>query len=65
MARPEPRVAEERRAAHRDFEEFVLWLRELRSKRKYLTIQLTIQSGKIFDVKPTPVVKQHEKLPEL
>jgi hypothetical protein len=65
VARPEARVAEERRATHRDFEELVLWLRKLRSKRKYLTIQLTMQSGEIFDVKPTSVVKPHEKLPEL
>lgn len=55
----------ETRPAHRDFEEFVLWLRALRSKRKYLTIQLTLQAGEIGDVKPTPLVKPHEKLPEL
>jgi hypothetical protein len=58
-------VRDEPRPTHRDFEEFVQWLRELRRKRKYLTIQLTMQSGEIFDVKPTPVVKPHEKLPEL
>ncbi|MCS6302347.1 MAG: hypothetical protein H8K07_01575 [Nitrospira sp.] len=55
----------EERPSHRDFEEFVLWLRELRRKRKYLTIQLTLQAGEIFDVRPTPIVKPHEKLPEL
>lgn len=57
--------AEERRPAHRDFEEFILWLRDLRRRGKFLTLQFTMQAGEILDVKPTPVVKPHEKLPEL
>ena len=55
----------EKPATHRDFEEFILWLRGLRRKRKYLTMQVTMQSGEIVDVKPTPIVKPHEMLPEL
>ena len=55
----------EKPATHRDFEKFVLWLRDLRRKRKYLTMQITMQSGEIFDVKPTPIIKPHEELPEL
>ena len=56
---------EKPRASHRDFEEFILWLRELRRKGRFLTMQFTMQAGEVYDVKPTPIVKPHEKLPEL
>lgn len=59
MSRNEPQPA------HRDFEAFVSWLRELRRKRKYVTIQLAMQAGEIVDVKPTVVVKPQDALPEL
>ncbi len=53
---------EDRKPRHHNFEEVVQYLRQLRSKGFYGTINLGFQAGEVTQVEPKSVIKPGEPL---
>lgn len=58
-------MADEKKPTHRDFEQTLLDLRELRRKGFYGTVHFNFQAGEIADVEMQQKIKPWEPMPDV